>query len=48
MFFGGYPEIPSYVDPLDWLPREVYWQGLLVASGVLFKKMMFVRYPPVP
>jgi hypothetical protein len=48
MFIGGYPEIPRYVDPLDWLPREVYWLGLLVASGVLFKTLMFDGDPPVP
>jgi hypothetical protein len=48
MFYVGYSEIPSYVDPLDWLPREVYWQGFLVASGILFKMLMFDGDPPVP
>jgi hypothetical protein len=47
MFIVGYPQIPSYVDPLDWLPKEVYWLELLVASGVLFKTLMFDGDPPV-
>jgi len=48
MFIGDNSEIPSYVDPLDWRPREVYWLGLLYASGVIFKTLMFDGDPPVP
>jgi hypothetical protein len=47
MFIVGYPQIPNCVDPLDWLPKEVYWLELLVASDVLFKTLMFDGDPSV-
>jgi len=31
----GQPKIPSCIDPLDWLTKDLYWQGMLEISQCL-------------